>query len=112
MAADRLTSAMLVGALQRRVAAAGGFVMILAKGDPTSGVILVQALEKGQFTGLFERMSDYAGGHVLSRCGPDAGADPAALAEYIARRRRSDPDLWLVELDVADAERFAAETIC
>ena len=35
-----------------------------------------------------------------------------ALATYVARRRRSDPDLWIIELDIPEAERFAAETIC
>ncbi|HWV11973.1 MAG TPA: DUF1491 family protein, partial [Sphingobium sp.] len=35
-----------------------------------------------------------------------------SLNQYLARRRRSDPDLWVIELDIADAERFAAETIC
>ncbi len=34
-----------------------------------------------------------------------------SLTERIARRRQSDPDLWVIELDIADAERFAAETI-
>ena len=27
-------------------------------------------------------------------------------------RRRSDPDLWVIELDIPEAERLAAETIC
>lgn len=111
MPADRLTSAMLVGALMRRVAAAGGFGTVLVKGDETSGVILVQAVEKGQDQGLFERVSDFAGGYQFARCGPapEQGAD--AMVQYIARRRRADPDLWVIELDIADAERFAAETI-
>ncbi|HUD90157.1 DUF1491 family protein [Sphingobium sp.] len=113
MSADpRLTSAMLVGALRRRVAAAGGFATILAKGDEISGVILVQILEKGRETGLFERVPNFVGGYALMRCGPSAEEGPEALDQYIARRRRSDPDLWLIELDVPEGERFAAETIC
>ncbi|MEC3912849.1 DUF1491 family protein [Sphingobium sp. CR2-8] len=108
----RLTSAMLVGALRRRVMAAGGFATILVKGDAISGVILVQALEKGQETGLFERVSNFAGGHALMRCGPAPEEGRQALADYVARRRRSDPDLWVIELDVPEAERFAVETLC
>lgn len=108
----RLTSAILVNALVRRTNAAGGFATIIVKGDETSGVILVQALEKGKETGLFERVSNFAGGYSLMRCGPSPEDGPEALATYVARRRRSDPDLWIIELDIPEAERFAAETIC
>ncbi|WP_152639827.1 DUF1491 family protein [Sphingobium bisphenolivorans] len=103
---------MLVGALLRRSAAEGGFAAILMKGDETSGVIIIQALEKGIEKGLLERIPDLSGGYRITRCGPapDEGSDKAA--QYIERRRRSDPDLWVIELDIADAERFAAETIC
>jgi hypothetical protein len=109
--AARLTSTMLVGALRRRVSAAGGFATILVKGDEISGVILVQTLEKGRNSGLFERVSNFAGGHALIRCGPSPEEGHEALDHYIARRRRSDPDLWVIELDVAEAERFAVETL-
>ena len=112
MPAERLTSAMLVGVLVRRAAGAGGFAAVIVKGDETSGVILIQALEKGQDRGLFERVADLAGGYRLEPCGPKPDAGPESLTQYIARRRRSDPDLWIIELDIADAERFAAETIC
>jgi hypothetical protein len=109
---DRLASHMLVGALMRRADQEGGFATIIHRGDATSGVILVQCLEKGQETGLFERIPDYAGGYRLSPCGPAFDALPDEKRAYIDRRLRSDPDLWIVELDVPEAERFAAETIC
>jgi hypothetical protein len=113
MPADpRLTSEVLVGALRRRVNDSGGFATVLAKGDAISGVILVQALEKGAYQGLFERISNHEGGGALMRCGPSSEDGPEALDQYLARRRRSDPDLWIIELDIPDAERFAAETIC
>lgn len=108
----RLTSAMLVGALRRRVSGAGGFATILVKGDDISGVILIQVLEKGQEIGLFERVPNLMGGYALMRCGPAPAEGAEAMAQYVARRRRSDPDLWIIELDIPEAERFAAETIC
>lgn len=103
---------MLVGVLVRRSAAAGGFATVLVKGDEISGVILIQILEKGRELGLLERVSDFTGGYRLTRCGPAPEEGAEALSQYLARRRRSDPDLWVIELDIPDAERFAAETIC
>ena len=32
------------------------------------------------------------------------------LRAFLAKRMRFDPDLWIVELDIADPERFIAET--
>jgi len=108
----RLTSEMLVGVLRRRIAAEGGFATVLAKGDAISGVILIQAVEKGHEIGLFERVSNFSGGYALMRCGPRPEEGTQAMTDYVARRRRSDPDLWVLELDIPNAERFAAETIC
>lgn len=109
---ERLASHVLAGALMRRVEAVGGFAMVLHRGDATSGSILVQCLDHGRKTGLFERVPDYEGGYRMAPCGPSPDADQADADQYIERRLRSDPDLWVIELDVSDAERFAAETIC
>lgn len=109
---ERLPAKLLVSALVRRVEQAGGFATILAKGEEMGGVILIQTSERGRFTGLYERMFDLDGRPRLSHCGPAPESEPAALSLYIDRRRAADPDLWLIELDVAEAERFAAETIC
>lgn len=110
---DRLTSALLVNALMRRAQAAGGQMTVLRKGDPVSGTILLQAVERGEERGLFERVPDYVrGGYQMMAVGPAIDADPLTRMDYIERRRSSDPDLWVVELDIAEAERFAAVTIC
>ena len=107
----RLTTEMLVGALLRRADAAGGSLMVLHKGDPIAGTLLLQLMERGVFLGLFERMTSLDGTVSLEQCGPAADIQATEIYEYIERRRRSDPDLWLVELDIANGERFAAETI-
>ncbi len=109
---DRLTSAMLVSALVRRAGLEGGFAAVMRRGDATSGTILVRCLEKGIATGLFERAPDLSGGYHLIACGPEGEAPEEAVAAYLMRRERIDTDLWIVELDVVEAKRFAAETIC
>ncbi|AJP73591.1 DUF1491 family protein [Sphingomonas hengshuiensis] len=108
----RLTSAVLVGALTRRVHQQGGSAMVLARGDATAGAILVLALERGANPRFFERGVGPDGQPALIATGPRTLADDGEVTAYWQRRRSQDGDLWVVELDVAAAERFAAETIC
>ncbi|MET0307106.1 MAG: DUF1491 family protein [Sphingomonas sp.] len=107
----RLTSTMLVSALVRRANQEGGSAMILAKGDATAGAILLLAYERGANPRFLERGIGPDGMPALLPSGPGELADEAEVAAYWQRRRSRDSDLWVVELDIAAAERFAAETI-
>lgn len=107
----RLTSGLVVNALIRRVNAEGGSAMVLAKGHAEAGAILVLALERGANPRFFERGIGPDGLSALLPSGPSTLDDPGAVTDYWQRRRSRDPDLWVVELDIAAAERFAAETI-
>jgi hypothetical protein len=100
----RLASSILVGALLRRAEAEGGFGMVLAKGDPTAGAIAVILAERGANPRFFERLLQPDGRYAWQE-----SAQRGDLPALIERRRRFDPDLWLIELDVASTERFAAE---
>lgn len=105
---SRLTSAMRVSALVRRVHDAGGSAMVLARGDATGGGVLVLLLDRGTNPRFRERGLGDEGRLIDS--GP-AAPDSVAAADYWQRRRARDPDLWVVEVDVADGARFADETI-
>lgn len=106
----RLTSAVLVNALVRRADQAGGSAMVLAKGDVSAGGILLLTYRKGTNPRFFERGLGHEGISALIPAGPQDMGDEAAVSAYWQRRRAFDADLWVVELDIADAERFAAET--
>lgn len=108
----RLASGVRVSALIRRVGAAGGSAMVLARGDATAGAILVLALERGRDPRFFERGTGPDGTATLIATGPATLADESEATAYWQRRRSRDGDLWVVEVDIAAAERFAAETIC
>lgn len=105
----RLTSRFLVDLLVRRTQAAGGFAMILASGDEQSGIILIQCADRGTPGPLLERRFSPDGGYIWEAVGPSATSDSAERADYQERRRNTDPDLWIVELDIADAPRLVAE---
>ena len=107
----RVTSAVMVSALVRRVHQEGGSAAVLAKGDPTAGGILLLAVERGANPRFFERGIGPSGAPALVPAGPVAMTDEAEVLAYWRRRRSYDSDLWVVELDIAGAERFAAETM-
>lgn len=105
----RLPSALLVAAMIRRTQDAGGFAAVLARGDEGGGAILAMAVDRGR-TRLLERGLGPEGRAVLLDVTP-ADADARGVDDYWRRRRSRDPDLWVVELDGAEAERFVAEAL-
>ncbi len=94
-----------MGALIRRVGAEGGFASVLHKGEPDAGTVLLVMLERGGNARVYERMprADGTRGWVLSKTDLD---NKTELQEWLDRRASQDPDLWIVELDIVNAERF------
>ena len=105
----RLKSRFLVDLLLRRTEAAGGFATVLAKGDENSGIILVQCSDRGELGPLLERRFSATGQYIWEAVGPAGAKDGESRAAYQERRRKADPDLWLIELDIADAPQLVAE---
>jgi hypothetical protein len=101
----RVASSVLVSALIRKAEADGGFAALLSKGDATAGSILLILTERGADPRILERLLQPDGRYAW---GASTG-EPGEVPGLIARRRRFDPDLWVLELDVPSAERFAAE---
>jgi len=92
----------------RRVSADGGFATILARGDAERGALVLIVIERGRHVAVLERMLNVGGDYAWRSSGPES--DGPALGEWLHKRRRNDRDLWLIELDVPDSERFIAET--
>jgi hypothetical protein len=107
--APRLASSVLATALIRKAEGEGGFGAVLAKGDATAGSILVILLERNGNPRIFERLLQAGGTYSWQESGSQRIENPQEVPGFIARRRRFDPDLWVLELDVPSGERFAAE---
>jgi hypothetical protein len=103
---ERLPSHVLVSALLRRAHDAGGSGMVLAKGERTGGAILTVVAEPGGAERLLERGLGPDGRPSMIDSTPTDD-----LVGYWMRRRRRDPDLWVVELVVPAAERLVVETL-
>ena len=106
---DRVTTSLYVNALIRRVNQSGGMALVLRKGDETAGALLLVTLEKGVNTGVWERAWTPEGMYRWTPISSQVIENEQEISELCARRRASDPDLWIVELDIANAAQFAVE---
>ncbi len=109
MTQPRLASSMLVSALRQRVEADGGFAAVLQKGDPTSGAVMLVVVEQGGEERILERILQPDGSYGWIQVGNQAAGNDADQQKFLDRRRRIDPDLWLIELNVPSTERFIAQ---
>ncbi len=103
---DRLATHIEVSGLLRAVNTAGGFGMVVARGEAETGALLVVLTERGAGARAYERMPSPDGARVWHCARRDDADAPGAFAEYLDRRRAHDSDLWIIELDVAQGERF------
>jgi hypothetical protein len=105
----RLASSILVNALIRHAESLGGFGAVVARGDATAGSILLILAERGEKIGTMERVLESGGDYVWQISKAQDIENKQEIDDLVQRRRRFDPDLWVVELDIPSPERFAAE---
>jgi hypothetical protein len=92
------------------VSAEGGFATVLKRGDRERGSLLLIVSSRGRHVTALERVLHLDGSYGWQRSGPTESPGSAEISEFLARRARFDEDSWAIELDIADAERFIAET--
>jgi hypothetical protein len=90
----------------RRVGAEGGFATVLARGERDAGTLLVVVLGRDNDSKVYERMPQLDGTRAWTLARAEDSAEPGAFAAYLERRKAQDSDLWIVELDVREGERF------
>ena len=106
----RLPTHVEVAGILRRAAAGGDFATVMRKGDPDRGSLLIIVSSRGQHIAILERVLGVDGEYRWEATRTPDSQGSAEIAEFLARRARFDDDLWAIELDIADAERFIAET--
>ena len=104
----RLPAHLEISGMIRAVQSAGGFATVLAKGERGGGTILLLMTERAKPDRLYERMPQMDGSRKFELTKTQDTEKPQEISEYLERRKQQDPDIWVLELDIADAERFAA----
>jgi len=103
---SRLPAHVEVSALIRQVEAEGGFATVVKKGQREAGTILVILTEKGGNARVFERMPQLDGNRIWHCAKHEDTEKPQEFSEYLQRRASQDADLWILELDIVNGERF------
>jgi hypothetical protein len=102
----RLAASVRIRAMRQMAEAAGGFAMVIKKGDETSGAILVQWLKNGRIPILYEQMPGFDGPGEWVKIQEQDPENQEKYLQYVSRRCKMDGDIWVVELDIADEKRF------
>ena len=110
MPSPRLNASLEAAGMIRRAEAEGGFGAVLRKGDAERGALLLVIRNRDRHVTCLERALSAGGGYQWTKVGPGAEEAAESLDDYVSRRVRFDQDLWLIELDIAQPERFIAET--
>jgi len=97
-----------VSALLRRASAAGAFGTIVHRGDADRGDVLLKVMRARGVADLYAPAFNPDGPSEFERL---VAEDEAAADALIARRRGSDRDLWVVEVEDAAGRHFLTETV-
>jgi hypothetical protein len=107
---ERLPTHVEVAGILRRAATNGDFATIMRKGDPDRGALLLIVTSRGRHVACLERTLSLRGGYRWAMTGPAESAGSVEIGEFLRKRARFDEDSWAIELDIAEPERFIAET--
>ncbi len=103
----RLTADFWVRAYLARLQAAHIPAYVTSKGDATAGAVLVKLATLDGKARLFQRSFDLMTGArawVVLADGPEAEVDEAAQ-----RQRRTDPDVWVIEIESREGRTLLDE---
>lgn len=104
--AARLPAHLEIGGLIGAVASAGGFATVIAKGERDAGTLLVICCGKDRLATAYERMPQPDGSRSWTLSRTQDPENAKEFWDYCDRRKFQDQDLWVVELDIPNAERF------
>ncbi len=80
--------------------------MVLSKGERDAGTILIVTMFRGENARLFERMPQMDGTRSFVTTKTQDVENPTEFSDYLTRRSQQDPDIWVLEVDIDNPERF------
>jgi hypothetical protein len=107
----RLKSGLWIKTLIRRCDLAAVPIALLARGDTDAGAILLKLNAGNTGCSVLAQVRGRDGELVWMRATGPAPVGEADADAYIARQRRRDPDIWVVEIESPSADCLIDEPI-
>jgi len=82
--------------------------MVLAKGERDAGTILLVTMCRSEGATLFEKMPQLDGTRPFIAVKSEDSENKREFSDYLLRRAKQDPDIWILEVDVDDPAQFVA----
>ncbi|WP_187334979.1 DUF1491 family protein [Novosphingopyxis iocasae] len=108
MSEPRVAAKVQVDAIRRLCEREGGFAMVLSRGDPVAGDILIISRIRGGSPALIRRALRWDGPPSWRDTETQLFENEEKLTVFLDQKRAVDRDLWLIDLDIPDSERFIA----
>lgn len=103
-----LKTSIWLPALMRRAEVAGAYASVVQKGDPDAGAALIKVRTLDGQAKLYIPVRDMNGERVWHQNGPLIEAEIDTL---ITKRQKTDPDLWVVEVDDRKGRHFLTDKV-
>lgn len=107
----KLNARLWVNAIVRMAAAGGDFATIAKKGDETAGQVILVARRRNDHVQVYTRTMNSRGDYSWTVAVASPPEELGKVNEYLDRQRRYDPDLWIVDLDTENPERFVVDEL-
>lgn len=105
-----LSTDVWVSALIRRAEIEGAFATVVRKGDARAGDVVIKAYNTSERTArLYSQSLDMDGQPLWIQ--PVSSEMESELDAYLERRRKYDPDLWVVEIEDRHGRHFILEKV-
>jgi hypothetical protein len=109
---EELKTDFWASALIRRAQIAGAFAGVVHKGDVDAGAVLVKVATLDGKARLYGPARNGDGERVwLDLSAGSLGNVEAEVDAYARKRRESDPDLWVIEIEDKDGRHFLMEPV-
>ena len=109
---DRLPTRLWIDALVRRAEVAGASGFIVQHGDDARGDVLVKVSRLDGTAAVYIPSMGLEGERVfLNLTVQGVGPDEREVDDYVARARKRDSDLWVVEIEDREGRHFLTEPV-